>query len=92
MRDVPDPLVDERLAKFVVNSHIRHHPVKGRLRQQEAGSDDEDEMETPTPATPNGDAQAPREVKYLLKPILVVAGQGFIVLINFIRHVILVGR
>lgn len=64
VRDVPDPLVDERLAKFVVNSHIRHHPVKGRLRQQEAGSDDEDEMEQVTPATPNSDAQAPREVNY----------------------------
>lgn len=26
VRDVPDPDVDELLAKFVINSHIRHHP------------------------------------------------------------------
>ena len=26
VRDMVDPLEDERLAKFVVSSHVRHHP------------------------------------------------------------------
>lgn len=28
VRDEADPVQDERLAKFVVSSHIRHHPSK----------------------------------------------------------------
>lgn len=28
VRDEADPMQDERLAKFVVSSHIRHHPTK----------------------------------------------------------------
>jgi DNA replication licensing factor MCM2 len=58
VRDVPDPLVDERLAKFVVNSHIRHHPVKGRGRQEDPMSDDDDDLDNRNPfgnQTPNGE-------------------------------------
>lgn len=28
VRDEADPMQDERLAKFVVSSHVRHHPSK----------------------------------------------------------------
>ncbi len=45
VRDVPDPEQDERLARFVVNSHMRHHPSNKRRDDDEDGSDD-DEVES----------------------------------------------
>jgi DNA replication licensing factor MCM2 len=54
VRDTPDPQDDERLAKFVVNSHIRHHPGQetiesekireelSRLPCEQGNSDDHD--------------------------------------------------
>ncbi|KAJ8968837.1 hypothetical protein NQ317_005305 [Molorchus minor] len=53
VRDEIDPIQDQNLAKFVVNSHIRHHPSKK----------DEDDVEEP-----ENDMQIPQEMlkKYIV--------------------------
>ncbi|CAL8139298.1 unnamed protein product [Orchesella dallaii] len=62
VRDTPDPEVDERLAKFVINSHIRHHPHYSKKDDEDSDSDDDmDEIQTPqnggrTPRRKDGDA------------------------------------
>jgi len=35
VRDVVDPVKDEMLARFVVNSHVKHHPNAGELGEKE---------------------------------------------------------
>lgn len=44
VRDIVNPEIDEQLAKFVIDSHIRSHPVKeGDETQQDVAMNDEDE-------------------------------------------------
>jgi len=38
VRDVVDPITDERLASFVVGSHIKNHPTNTTRDQDEAGA------------------------------------------------------
>lgn len=48
VRDTADPEQDERLARFVVNSHMRHHPsVKRREEDDEDEVEDEERAGTP---------------------------------------------
>ena len=44
VRDVVDPVEDENLARFVVGSHIRHHPSYTK-EEEEAENGDEDTAE-----------------------------------------------
>lgn len=39
VRDTPDPVKDEKLAQFVVNSHIRHHPNAKGDEDEDIGDD-----------------------------------------------------
>lgn len=48
VRDTPDPELDERLAKFVINSHIRHHPHYAQTEEDEDEDMDMDDMQTPS--------------------------------------------
>jgi len=41
VRDTPDPIADEKLAQFVVNSHVRHHPYH-KPTEQEMANQEED--------------------------------------------------
>ncbi|ODM92012.1 DNA replication licensing factor mcm2 [Orchesella cincta] len=52
VRDTPDPEVDERLGRFVINSHIRHHPHFSK-KEDEDNSDSDEDMEDPN-STENG--------------------------------------
>jgi len=45
VRDVVDPVEDENLARFVVGSHIRHHPSYAKEEDEENGDDDTAERE-----------------------------------------------
>ncbi|ODM92016.1 DNA replication licensing factor mcm2 [Orchesella cincta] len=64
VRDTPDPEVDERLARFVINSHIRHHPHFSKKEDEDNSDSDEDmeDLQTPqnnggrTPRRKDGDA------------------------------------
>ncbi|ODM86799.1 DNA replication licensing factor mcm2, partial [Orchesella cincta] len=64
VRDTPDPEVDERLARFVINSHIRHHPHFSKKDDEDNSDSDEDmeDLQTPqnnggrTPRRKDGDA------------------------------------
>ena len=40
VRDVVDPVEGENLARFVVSSHIRHHPSYSKEEEEENGDDD----------------------------------------------------
>mmetsp|Transcript_25307 Transcript_25307/g.42404 ORF Transcript_25307/g.42404 Transcript_25307/m.42404 type:complete len:904 (-) Transcript_25307:420-3131(-) len=42
IKDVVDPVIDERLARFVVGSHARSHPSKTQAEKQAATEIDED--------------------------------------------------
>lgn len=46
VRDTVDPVQDEMLARFVVNSHVRHHP-----NREEDATDDDDLIMAPSPPT-----------------------------------------
>jgi len=48
VRDIPDPIKDEKLAEFILNSHIRHHPMAKKKGCEEEEEMEDDEM----PATP----------------------------------------
>ena len=41
MRDVVDPVEDENLARFVVGSHIRHHPSYTKEGEEEEEGEEE---------------------------------------------------
>jgi DNA replication licensing factor MCM2 len=59
VRDTPDPEQDERLARFVVNSHMRHHPSNKR-KEDDDSDDDEVESVSDRVGTPtNGHAKDP---------------------------------
>lgn len=48
VKDIPDPEEDERLAKFVINSHIRHHPRYQRNEDEDIEMDESmDDPQTP---------------------------------------------
>lgn len=47
VRDTPDPENDERLAKFVINSHIRHHPHRKTSEDDDDDDVDMEDMQTP---------------------------------------------
>lgn len=47
VRDTPDLEVDERMAKFVINSHIRHHPNFNEVEGENEDVDMED-LQTPS--------------------------------------------
>ena len=40
VRDVVDPVEGENLARFVVSSHIRHHPSCAKEEEEENGDED----------------------------------------------------
>lgn len=71
MRDTVDPAEDERLAKFVVNSHGRAHPLVnsayGYSDKNKASQDGEDQMEVDGDA-PIKEGEIPQELlrKYIL--------------------------
>ncbi|XP_074644668.1 DNA replication licensing factor mcm2-like isoform X2 [Tubulanus polymorphus] len=62
VRDTVDPVIDERLARFVVGSHIRHHPNKL------AAAADATEESQPEAAEDNDLEKIPQELlkKYLI--------------------------
>ncbi|CAD6194709.1 unnamed protein product [Caenorhabditis auriculariae] len=43
IRDTVDPIEDERLATFVVENHIKHHPETVRSEEEEENMEDDDE-------------------------------------------------
>ncbi|CAK9298296.1 unnamed protein product [Gordionus sp. m RMFG-2023] len=45
VRDVVDLVEDERLAKFVVNSHMRHHPSRTKTPINDGSSEADNDME-----------------------------------------------
>ena len=45
VRDTPDPVKDEKLAQFVVNSHIRHHPLVKAEKDRQAAEKPTEPME-----------------------------------------------
>ncbi|ODM98345.1 DNA replication licensing factor mcm2, partial [Orchesella cincta] len=57
VRDTPDPEVDERLARFVINSHIRHHPHYSKKEDENNSDSDEDMEDLQTPHRKDGDAE-----------------------------------
>lgn len=71
VRDTVDPSEDERLARFVVNSHGRSHPQKGAKKVDENGDEImEDDAEEPEPEddVPKQEGEIPQELlrKYIL--------------------------
>ena len=53
LQDIVDPVVDQQLALFVVNSHIRSHPDAGAL---DGGVDDDDDDDLLDMLSPPGSA------------------------------------
>lgn len=47
IRDTIDPVSDEHLAEFVVNSHIRSHPQYEEGQEDDVESKEEEEKPTP---------------------------------------------
>jgi len=47
VRDIPEPIKDEKLAEFILNSHIRHHPMA-----KKKGCDEEEMEDDEMPVTP----------------------------------------
>ena len=41
VKDEADPMMDQHLAKFVVNSHIRHHPSKAENEEENDNQEEE---------------------------------------------------
>lgn len=71
VRDTVDPSEDERLARFVVNSHGRSHPSKGVKKLDENGDEimeDPEEEEEPEEDAPKQEGEIPQELlrKYIL--------------------------
>ncbi|KAF2687766.1 minichromosome maintenance protein MCM [Lentithecium fluviatile CBS 122367] len=75
VRDTVDPTEDERLAKFVVHSHGRAHPLQNSgynhsaKKSEQNGEDEEDEMEVDQDGyKPENEGEIPQELlrKYIL--------------------------
>lgn len=69
MQDVVDPVIDEMLAKFVVDSHFKSQPKGGNIDDKSMGESDEDNQASARPVDP--------EVRYsrycLVSPHLVAS-------------------
>lgn len=66
VRDTVDPTEDERLAKFVVNSHGRAHPVGESAKEAEAAATENEQVDESETQRPKGEISQELLRKYIL--------------------------
>lgn len=68
VRDTVDPVQDERLARFVVDSHIRHHPSANNPDDAEDSMEQDSQSQREEDSSDSGPEKIPQELlqKYIL--------------------------
>ncbi|KAH9364533.1 hypothetical protein HPB48_000091 [Haemaphysalis longicornis] len=68
VRDTVDPVQDERLARFVVDSHIRHHPSANNPDDAEDSMEQDSQSQRDEDSSDSGPEKIPQELlqKYIL--------------------------
>lgn len=68
VRDTVDPVQDERLARFVVDSHIRHHPSGNNPDDAEDSMEQDSQSQREEDSSDSGPEKIPQELlqKYIL--------------------------
>jgi DNA replication licensing factor MCM2 len=52
LQDIVDPVIDEMLAKFVVDSHFKSQPKGANIDDKSVGESDEDNQASARPVDP----------------------------------------